>query len=285
MILVTASTGHLGRLVVDELRTRIEPSSIVAAARRPEALADLAAAGVIVRELDYDRPATIAAALEGVTQVLLISGSEIGRRVPQHQAVIDAAVAAGVDHVAYTSVLRADTSTVPVAPEHLATEHLLAAAPVTTTNLRHGWYIENYTEQLGAPLANGAFVGSAGDGRIAAATRADYAAADVAVLLDPSLQGTTHELAGTAFTMSELAATVSALSGRELPYLDLPVDRFAAILAGAGLPEPLAQFLSAADVSISQGELDHSSDTLERLIGRRPTTLVEALEAGPRPWE
>ena len=277
MILVTAATGHLGRLVLDQLRDHVDTSSIVATGRRPEALADLADAGYVVRELDYDRPDTIAAALDGVTQVLLISGSEIGRRVPQHQAVIDAAVAAGVAHIAYTSVLHADTSTVPVAPEHLATEQLLAAAPVVATVLRHGWYLENYTEQLDAPLANGAFVGSAGDGRIAAATRADFAAADAAVLLDPSLWGATYELAGHAFTMRELAATVSARAGRDLPYLDLPVEQFAGILTGAGLPEPIAQFLAAADVSISRGELDHSSATLEQLIGRPPTTLAVAL--------
>lgn len=284
MILVTGATGHLGRLVIDQLRARVEPGTIVAAARRPEALADLAAAGVAVRGLDYDRPDTVASAVADVQQVLLISGSEIGRRVPQHRAVIDAAVAAGVEHLAYTSVLRADTSGVPVAVEHLATEQLLAAAPIATTRLRNGWYIENYTEQLDPALANGAFVGSAGSGRIAAATRADYAAAAVAVLLDPSLRGGTYELAGTAFTMAELAATVSKLAGRELPYMDLPSEQYAGILIGAGLPEPLAQFLAAADEGIARGELDAPSATLERLIGRPPTTLAEALASGPHQW-
>ncbi|HUF96843.1 MAG TPA: NAD(P)H-binding protein [Ilumatobacter sp.] len=279
MILVTASTGHLGRLVLDELRTKVDPSTIVATARRPEALADLAAEGVVARELDYDRPDSVSLALTGVTQVLLISGSDVGRRVPQHQAVIDAAIAAGVEHLAYTSVLHADTSSVPVAPEHLATEQLLAAAPLTTTILRHGWYVENYTERLEPSLANGAFVGSAGEGRIAAATRADFAAADVAVLVDPTLRGSTYELAGPAFTMSELAAAVSALAGRDLPYHDMPAEQYGAILSGAGLPEPLVQFLVATDLSIAAGGLDASSETLERLIGRAPTTLTTALQA------
>ena len=279
MILVTASTGHLGRLVLDELRTKVDPSTIVAAARRPEALSDLAADGVEVRELDYDLPDTMRIALTDVTQVLLISGSEVGRRVPQHQAVIDAAVAAGVEHLAYTSVLHADTSSLPVVPEHLATERLLAAAPLTTTILRHSWYVENYTERLDPALANGAFVGSAGDGRIAAATRADLASADVAVLVDPSLRGATHELAGPAFTMSELAAAVSALAGRELPYQDVSPEQYGAILTGSGLPEPMVNFLVATDLAIANGDLDASSDTLERLIGRRPTTLTTALEA------
>jgi NAD(P)H dehydrogenase (quinone) len=217
--------------------------------------------------------------LAGVSQVLLISGSDVGRRVPQHQAVIDAAVAAGVEHLAYTSVLHADTSSVPVVPEHIATEQLLSVAPLTTTILRHSWYVENYTERLDSALANGAFVGSAGDGRIAAATRADFASADVAVLVDPSLRGATHELAGPAFTMSELAAAVSAVAGRELPYQDVPSEQYGAILTSAGLPEPMVDFLVATDLAIANGDLDAPSETLERLIGRRPTTITEALRA------
>lgn len=282
MILITASTGHLGQLVIDELLRRTAPSSIVATGRRPEALAPMAELGVVVRELDYDRPETVRAAMDGVTQVLLISGSEIGRRVPQHRAVVDAAVAARVEHIAYTSVLRADTSSLPVAPEHAATEALLDAAPLLTTKLRHTWYIENYTEQLGPALDNGAFVGAAGSGRIAAASRADLAAADVAVLLDASLRGGTYELAGPAFTMTELASTVSAFVRRDLPYVDVPPAEYAALLTGAGVPEPIAQFLAAADASIAQGELDHPSDTLEKLVGRPLTTLADALAARHR---
>lgn len=281
MIVVTGSTGHLGRLVIDELCARVGPSTVVAAARRPDALAPLAARGVGVRELDYDRPDTIAAALDGATQLLLISSSDIGRRVAQHGAVTDAAVAAGVEHLAYTSILRADSSTLIAATEHAATERLLAAAPLTTTRLRHGWYIENYTERLEPVLAGGAFVGAAGAGRIAAATRADYAAADAAVLLDASRRGGTFELAGEAFTMEALAATVSAQLGRELPYVDLPPAELGAILAGAGLPEPLVRFLVDADQGIARGELDAPSATLQQLIGRRPTTLAEALAASP----
>lgn len=277
MILVTGTTGHLGRLVVDELVRRTDPSTIVATARRPEALADLRDKGVAVRELDYNRVETIAAAMEGVTQVLLISSSEIGQRVAQHQTVIDAAVASGVEHIAYTSILRADISTLVAAIEHLATEKLLAAAPIVSTRLRNGWYIENYTEQLGPALANGAFVGSAGTGRIAAATRADYAAAAAAVLTDASLRGGTYELAGEAFTMADLAAAVSARAGRELPYMDLPAEQLTAILSGAGLPEPLVHFLVDADLGIAKGELDGSSTTLSTLIDRPPTTLASVV--------
>lgn len=279
MILVTGANGHLGRLVIDELRQRVDPATVIAAARRPEALDDLAGQGIAVRRLDYDQPDSVAAALDGATQVLLISGSEIGRRVPQHQAVISAAVAAGVEHLAYTSVLHADTTTVSVAVEHLATEQLLAAAPITTTRLRHGWYIENYTGQVQPALAMGAFIGSAGSGRIAGATRADYAAADAAVLADRSRWGGTYELAGAPFTMADLAATVSAITGREVPYKDVSPEEHRAILAGAGLPEPVVDLLVSGDQSIARGELDDASGTLDRLIGRPPTTLAEVLRS------
>ncbi len=216
-----------------------------------------------------------------MSQVLLVSSSAIGARVPQHRAVIDAAAAAGVEHLAYTSVLRADTSGLIAAIEHLATEQLLASAPMTTTRLRHGWYIENYTEQLAGPLANGAFVGSAGTGHIAAATRADYAAAGVAVLRDPSRWGRTYELAGAGFTMTELAAEISRRAGRDLPYLDLPPEQYGDILSGAGLPPGLVEFLVSADVGIAAGELDAPSDTLRTLIGRAPATLQDVLDALP----
>jgi NAD(P)H dehydrogenase (quinone) len=279
MILVTGTSGHLGRLAVRLLADRIEPGSIVATARDTDKIADLAELGVAVRELDYDRPDTISSALDGVHQVLLVSGSELGNRVAQHAAVIDAAVAAGVEHLAYTSILRADTSTLLAAIEHRGTEELLAAAPITTSRLRHSWYIENYTDNLAPALQHGAIVGAAGDGRIAAATRADYAAADVAVLLDPSLHGGTFELGGHAYTMAEYAATVSDVTGREIPYVDLPADGYRDALLGAGLPAPLVEFLVDADLGVARGELDTDPSILERLAARPLTPLRDAIAA------
>jgi NAD(P)H dehydrogenase (quinone) len=279
MILITGTSGHLGRLVVQHLAAHTDPATIVATARSLDKIADLAELGVTTRELDYDRPDTIAAALDGVTQVLLVSSSEIGRRLPQHTAVIDAAAAAGVEHIAYTSILRAATSPLIAAIEHRATEEALAASGVTSTFLRHGWYIENYTGNLAPALEHGAIIGSAGDGRIAAATRADYAAADAAVLLGPSLRGGTYELAGRAYTMAEYAAVVSDVTGRAIPYVDLPADDYRGALLGAGLPAPLVDFLVDADLGIAKGELDADSATLERLADRELTPLRTAVEA------
>lgn len=277
MIVITGTSGHLGRLVVEELARRGDPANVVATARSLDKIAGLADLGVTTRELDYDRPDTIAAALDGATQVLLVSSSEFGNRVGQHTAVVDAAVAAGVEHIAYTSILRAGTSPLIAAVDHRGTEEVLAAAPIATTRLRHGWYIENYTGNLAPALEHGAIIGAAGDGRIAAAARADYAAAAATVLLDPSLRGGTYELAGHAYTMAEYAAVVSELTGRAIPYVDLPADDFRGALLGAGLPAPLADFLVDADLGIAKGELDGDPSTLERLAGRELTPLRAAV--------
>lgn len=280
MIVVTGASGQLGRLVVEELAANVGPSQIVATARSTGKLADLVDRGITVRELDYGRPATITAALDGATQVLLISSSEIGRRVDQHRNVIEAATAAGVEHLAYTSLLRADSSGLLLATEHKATEDLLAACGLTVSRLRHGWYTENYTQNLGPALANGAFIGAAGQGRIAAATRADYAAADAAVLADPARWGGTYELAGPAFTMAELAAAVSEAAGRPIGYLELPGPDLRAALVGAGLPELMADFLVDADFGIARGDLDGDPSLLAELIGRQPTPLAAAVAVG-----
>lgn len=279
MIVVTGASGHLGRLVIDRLITQIDPATVVATARSTDKLAGLAERGVVVRELNYNHPDTITAALEGASQVLLISGNEIGQRVAQHSAVIDAAVVAGVEHLAYTSILRADTSKLFAAIEHRGTEEVLAAAGITTTRLRHSWYIENYTENLAPAVAHGAIIGSAGDGRIAAATRADYAAADAAVLLDRALWGGTYELGGPAYTMAGYATVVSGVCGREIPYVDLPAAEYRDALVTAGVPETMADFLVNADLGIANGELDTDPATLEQLVGGPLTSLRDAVAA------
>ncbi|WP_326550083.1 SDR family oxidoreductase [Micromonospora sp. NBC_01813] len=282
MITVTGATGHLGRLVVADLLDRGVPAEqIVAVVRTPDKAADLAAQGVQVRTGDYDRPETLGAALAGTRKLLLVSGSEVGKRVPQHRNVIDAAQAAGVDLIVYTSLLKADTTSVPLAAEHLPTEELIRASGLPFVLLRNGWYLENYTEMgLAQALASGAVIGSAGDGRVAAATRADFAAAAAAVLTDPAAgkPGSVYELGGDQpFTLTELAAEITAVSGRQVGYQDLPADVYAKALTDAGVPELFAQVLAASDVGISRGELTTDSGDLSRLIGRPTTSLGTAL--------
>jgi NAD(P)H dehydrogenase (quinone) len=277
-IAVTGATGQLGRLVVDALLARgAKPGDIVAAVRDTAKAADIAALGVQVRFADYDDASSLASAFAGVDRLLLISGNAVGQRVPQHTAVIEAAVAAQVGFIAYTSILKADSSPVGLAPEHLATGQVIAASGVPFALLRNGWYTENYAGSVAGALHTGTIAGSAGDGKIAAAPRADYAEAAAAVLL--SGEAGVYELGGTAFTMSELAAEVAKQSGKDVAYTDLPVAEYQAVLVGVGLPDGYAGLLADTDFKITEGHLDTDRDDLATLIGRPTTPLPEAVAA------
>lgn len=281
-IVVTGATGHLGRLVVESLLERGVPATeIIATGRRVENLADLAERGVVVRPADYADPASLRAAFAGAEKLLLVSGSEVGQREAQHRNAIAAAKEAGVGLIAYTSILRADTSSLLLAAEHLATEQALAASGIPHVLLRNSWYIENYTAQLPVYLEHG-IAGAAGGGRVSAATRADYAEAAAAVLTGEGHAGAVYELGGRPFGMVDLAEAVSAVAGRPVPYVDLPVEQYTAVLVGAGLPEPVAAVFADGDRGVAEGELLTDSGDLEKLIGRAPTSLTEALPAAAR---
>jgi NAD(P)H dehydrogenase (quinone) len=279
MIVVTGATGQLGRLVIRELLQRgVSAGQIVAAVRSPAKAADLAALGLQVREADYTRPDTLASAFAGAEKLLLISSSEVGQRLPQHHAVIDAARQAGVALLAYTSLLHADTSPLGLAAEHVATEALIRACGLPHALLRNGWYSENYLASLPPALQHGAFIGAAGAGRIASATRADYAAAAAVVLTQPQQGNRTLELAGdSAYTLADFAAELSRQTGRSIPYVDLPQAEFEAALKGAGLPDGLATLLADSDAGAAQGALFDDSRQLSTLIGRPTTPLAEAM--------
>lgn len=283
MIVVTGASGQLGRLVIQSLLQTVPAAGIVAAVRQPAAVADLAALGVQVRQADYAQPATLDAAFQGATKVLLISSSALGERVAQHGNVIDAARRAGVALLAYTSLLHADTSPLGLAAEHTATEALLRASGVPHVVLRNGWYTENYLASLPAVLQHGAVIGSAGEGRIASAARADYAAAAAAALTRDDQAGLVHELAGdTSYTLAEFAAEVGRQTGRAIPYVNLPEADYRGALLGAGLPEPIAQLLADSDVGASKGGLFDDGHRLSALIGRPTATLAAMVEAALR---
>ena len=283
MIVVTGASGQLGRLVIQSLLKTVPAAGIVAAVRQPAAVADLAALGVQVRQADYAQPATLDAAFQGATKVLLISSSALGERVAQHGNVIDAARRAGVALLAYTSLLHADTSPLGLAAEHTATEALLRASGVPHVLLRNGWYTENYLASLPAVLQHGAVIGSAGEGRIASAARADYADAAAAVLIRDDQAGQVHELAGdTSYTLAEFAAEMGRQTGRAIPYVNLPEADYRGALLGAGLPEPLAQLLADSDMGASKGGLFDDGHRLSALIGRPTTALAAMVEAALR---
>ncbi len=280
MVVVTGANGQLGREVIKSLLARMPAGEIVAAVRDPEKAQDLAALGVEVREADYNRPETLPAALRGAEKVLLISSNEIGRRVNQHRAVVDAAKQAGVALVAYTSILRADTSTLKLAAEHKATEEYLRLQGVPYVFLRNGWYIENQTAALGAAVEHGAVLGAAGDGRFAAATREDYAGAAAAVLTTPGQANKTYELGGDIpYTLADLAAEVARQTGKPIAYKNLPGEEYAKVLMSFGLPEEVATMVADGDLGAAKGELDTSSHELSMLLGRATTPLATAVEA------
>jgi len=274
-IAVTGATGQLGRLVVDRLKARVPASVLTALVRSPARATDL---GVDAREADYDRPDTLDRAFAGVDVLLLISGSEVGRRVAQHRNVIEAAKRSRVKRIVYTSALHADHSPLDIAPDHRATEADLKASGLRFTINRHGWYTENYTGSLPGALAGGALLGSAGEARISSATRADLAEAAAVVLTGNGHDGKTYELAGDeAWTLADLAAEVSRQSGRTIPYRNLAPEEYAATLMTFGLPEGLAKAIAGWDVAAAKGALFDDSRTLSRLIGRSTTPLSEVV--------
>ncbi|MDK6080544.1 NAD(P)H dehydrogenase (quinone) [Massilia sp. UYP11] len=274
-IAVSGATGQLGRLVIGKLKQKVATDNIVGLVRNTEKARDL---DVAVRVADYTQPATLEAALAGIDTLLLISGNEIGQRATQHANVINAAKKAGVKRIVYTSLLRADRSPLNLAPEHVQTEADLKASGLQYTILRNGWYTENYTGSITPALANGAFYGSAGDGKIASAARADYAEAAVVALTNEAHSGITYELAGdNAYTLAELAAEISSQTGKDIPYVNIPEADYAAALKGAGLPEGFAAAIASWDVGASQGALFDDGRQLSKLIGRPTTSLADSV--------
>ncbi|MRG60008.1 NAD(P)H-binding protein [Agromyces sp. CFH 90414] len=280
-VLVTAASGHLGRLVVEALLARgTARAEILATARDIAKLADLADRGVHTATLDYDRPDTIAAALEGVDAVLLVSGSVPGARVEGHRNVVEAAAAAGVAKLVYTSAPHATTADFALAADHRATEELIAASGVPAVIVRNNWYTENYVQDVADAAESGVIAKAAGDGRVASATRADLAEGAAVVLLEDGHLGSVYEFTGeTAWDFDELAAVASELTGRDVAYRRLTVDELAASLESAGLDAGTAGFVAGIDEAIGRGVLADAQPTLARLIGRPTTSLVDGVRA------
>lgn len=282
MVVITGATGQLGRLVIDALlQSGVAPETVVAAVRSPEKAKDLRAKGVQVRLADYAKPETLPEAFAGAEKVLLISSSVLGpERVQQHKAAIDAAKAAGVTLLAYTSILNADRGTSLLADDHNATEAYLRSSGVPFALLRNGWYLENHTASLPAALQHGAVLGAAKGGQFAAAPRRDYATAAAVVLSSPGHENTTYELGGDQpYTLEEYAAEIASQSGKPVAYRNLRTEEYAAALAGFGLPEPVAKAVANADEAASRGELTTERRDLHKLLGRAPGGMPEAVRA------
>lgn len=279
-LLVSAATGHLGRLVLDALIERGVPASdIVAGVRTPAKAEDIAARGIRVVEFDYSRPETLTAGFEGVTRVLLISGTDPDRATG-HRNVIEAAQAAGVENLVYTSAPRVDEIEYALGADHLATERAIAASGLDATILRNNWYTENYLDAVSRAAESGVLVAAVGDGHIASASRRDYAEAAAVALTTDDLRGQTLELGGdVSWTFEDLAAAASEVLGREVVYQPVSVEQLAAGLQQAGLDAGTAAFVAGIDEAISRGVLSQTDGTLARVIGHPTTPLVEGLRA------
>ncbi|EJF07909.1 MULTISPECIES: SDR family oxidoreductase [Pontibacter] len=272
---ITGATGQLGRLVVTRLKAKVEPENIIALVREPQKAEGM---GVEVREADYTKTETLDSALQGIDTLLLISSSEVGQRAAQHKNVIEAAKKAEVKRIVYTSLLHADTSLLSLAEEHRATERMIKDSGIAYTILRNGWYTENYTGSVQGAIAGGAFIGSAGEGKISSASREDYAEAAVAVLTSLGHGGKVYELAGDeAYTLSDLADEISRQTSKDIPYKNLPEADYAAALAGYGLPDSMAKAIAGWDVAASNGALYDDSRQLSKLIGHPTTPMADSV--------
>ncbi|HHE5971580.1 TPA: SDR family oxidoreductase [Citrobacter braakii] len=279
MIAITGATGQLGQHVIETLLKTVPASQIVAIVRNPAKATALTQQGITVRQADYSDEAAFTTALQGIDKLLLISSSEVGQRAPQHRNVINAAKAAHVKFIAYTSLLHAERSPLGLADEHVATEKMLAESGIAYALLRNGWYTENYLASAPAALEHGVFIGAAGEGKIASATRADYAAAAARVISEDGHAGKIYELAGDAgWTQSQLAAELAKQSGKKVVYQNLSEADFAAALKSVGLPAGLADMLADSDVGASKGGLFDDSHTLSKLIGRPTTSLADSVK-------
>ncbi|HEI9768025.1 MAG: SDR family oxidoreductase [Morganella morganii] len=279
MIAITGATGLLGQHVIENLLQTVPAGQIVAIVRNPAKGASLSRKGISVRQADYNDEASLIRALQGVEKLLLISSSEIGQRVTQHRNVINAAKSANVKFIAYTSLLHADTSPLSLHTEHVETEKMLADSGILYTLLRNGWYTENYLASVPAALEHGVFIGAAGDGKIASAARADYAAVAARVISEDGHAGKVYELAGDeAWTLSHLAKELTEQSGKNVVYQNLSQADFVAALKNAGLPDKLSEMLADSDIGASEGGLFDDSHTLSKLIGRPTTTFAESIK-------
>jgi NAD(P)H dehydrogenase (quinone) len=279
-IAITGATGQLGQLVIQALLKEVPASQIIALVRSEAKAASFKQQGIELRHFDYDAPETLAPALQGVDKLLLISANEIGRRTPQHKAVIEAARQASVPYIAYTSLLRADTSPLGLAQEHRETEALIQDSGLAYTFLRNNWYSDNYLATVQQIAESGVLYGASQDGKISSASREDYAEAAAKVLASAGHENKTYELAGSeSFTKEDLAQFIGQAAHKSVTYQNLSADDLRQGLTQAGLPAHLIDVIVDADVQTAKGAMYSDRKDLEQLIGRKTTRIQDAIKA------
>lgn len=281
-VAVTGASGNLGRAIAEGLLDVLDSQDVVLITRTPDNLADLAARGADVRRGDFDDPASLSAAFAGVDRLLVISGDVLGARVHGHVAAFRAAVEAGVGHIAYTSMGNpSDDNPAIAAADHRATEQALRATGAAWTILRNGIYADLQVDAAAGAIATGTLLTNAGNGRNAYVTRADCAAAAIAVLTTDGHERKAYDVTGPeALDAEDLATIYGELGGRKVGIAHADDESWvAAMVQHAGMPEPMARILATFGAAQRQGYAAVVTPTVERLTGRPPTSLREFLAA------
>jgi NAD(P)H dehydrogenase (quinone) len=280
-IAITGAAGHLGRLTAQLVLDRIPADELVLVTRHPDELADLVAAGATVRHADFDEPDELPEAFRGVDRLLLISTDVLGNRVAQHTAAIDAAAAAGVGHVLYTSGLNAGSALpLVVSHDHGATEQAIRDRGLRWTALRNGLYAEFQVAAAARAFASGHLVHNNGDGATAYVSREDCAAAAAAALTGDGHEDRVYDITGPELvTQAQLAALVSEITGRRVDAVAIDDDEATRNLTAVGLPADAAMAYASFGTAIREGVLEVVSSHVEDLTGRRPRSLRDVLEA------
>lgn len=279
-IAITGANGQLGQLIIEALLKETAAQNIIALVRDLNKAESLKHKGIEIRHFDYDAPETLTLALYDINKLLLISANEIGHRLPQHKAVIDAAKKAGIHYIAYTSLLNADSSPLELAQEHRETETLIQESGLTYTLLRNNWYNENYLGNVAHTVEIGILYGAAQDGKISSAARQDYAEAAAKILTSSGHDNKIYELAGsTSFTLSDLAKYISEATHKPVKYQNLSIEDYTKGLTEAGLLSSLIDVIVDADRQTANGAMLSTSKDLETLIGRKTTPIQQQIEA------
>lgn len=275
-LLVTGATGQLGSYVVEALLKTVPADQLAVSVRDPKKAEHLRARGVDIRQADFTSPTSLATAFAGIDKLLLISSSD-GDRVAQHTAAIEAAKAAGVSFIVYTSAPNAQESSFFLVNDHRATENAIIASGISYSILRNNWYLENEAGSIKGAAAGAPWLTMGGSGKVGWALRQDYAEAAANVLSGTGHENKTYELAGKLITYDELAAITGEVLGKDVPVQHVDEATYSEAMTAVGVPEAVLPFLVGVQTAIANGSLAVESNDLEALLGRKTTPLSEGI--------
>lgn len=280
-IVIASASGRLARATAEYALEKVSPDDVILVSRNVGALADFAERGVTVRYGDYDRPESLPAAFEGADRLLLVSLHELGHRVVQHGNAIDAAKAAGVRHIVYTSYIMVDPACPStVVPDHLRTHELLEKSGLDVTYLRNGLYAETPVTQILPPaIERGVLIDNTDHARGAFVHRDDCAAVAAAVLTSSGHEGKTYDVTGPELlSFADITARAAEVAGRPVAYQSVDDASLDAGLREAGVPDDVRGMIVSFGVALRAGWGEPLTDTVERLTGRPPRPITDLME-------